>query len=80
MLSKRKALIGYGVYTAGKPLAKRAIRKKAKEVPQRKPRRIAATAATAAAAAGAATGGLLYWRRRRRQGAEASEGGESPES
>ena len=38
MLNKRKALIGWLVYTVGKPFAKRALKSKAKgAVPGRKP-------------------------------------------
>ena len=36
MLSKRKALIGYGVYTLGKPLAKRKMRQQQAEAARKK--------------------------------------------
>ena len=36
MLSKRKAMIGYGVYTLGKPLAKRKLRQQQAEAARRK--------------------------------------------
>ena len=75
MLSKRKALIGYGVYTAGKPIAKRAVRNKAKNMaPSRKPERkgVAAGVVAAVAAAGAAIGGLMFWRKRRNGGGEST--------
>lgn len=62
MLNKRKALIGYSVYTAGKPLAKRALRKKAKEA---RPGRRSAGIAGVVAAIGAAVGGIIFWRKRR---------------
>lgn len=66
MLSKRKALIGYGVYTAAKPFAKRAMRRKAKAVtPDKKRTGIVAGALAAVAAAGAAVGGVIFWRKRR---------------
>jgi LPXTG-motif cell wall-anchored protein len=74
MLSKRKALIGYGVYTAAKPFAKRAVRRKARAItPDRKKTGIAAGVLAAAAAVGAAVGGILFWRKRRSGGA-GSEG------
>jgi hypothetical protein len=74
MLSKRKALIGYGVYTAAKPFAKRAVRRKAKVVkPERKKTGIAAGVLAAAAAVGATVGGILFWRKRRSGGAESTE-------
>jgi MYXO-CTERM domain-containing protein len=72
MLNKRKALIGYGVYTAAKPFAKRAVRRKAKAVtPSSKKGGIVAGALATVAAA---LGGLLFWRKRR------SGGSESPQS
>jgi hypothetical protein len=75
MLSKRKALIGYGVYTAAKPFAKRAVRRKVEPVkPKRSKKRIAALTAGAAAAAGAAAGGILFWRKRRSETAESTGG------
>jgi hypothetical protein len=70
MLSKRKALIGYGVYTAAKPLAKRAVRQKVKHVVPRSKKRIAAASAGVAAAVGAAAGGIVFWRKRRSGSAE----------
>jgi hypothetical protein len=69
MLTKRKALIGYGVYTIAKPIAKRKIRQKA-PVPQKRSKKLIGGIAAAAAAAGAAIGGLVFWRKRR--GGEAS--------
>jgi hypothetical protein len=75
MLSKRKALIGYGVYTAAKPFAKRAVKRKAKAVvPERtKKTGIVAGALAATAAVGAAVGGILFWRKRRSGGAESPQ-------
>jgi hypothetical protein len=74
MLSKRKALIGWGVYTAAKPFAKRAVRRKVKAVtPDRKKTGIVAGVLGAAAAVGAAAGGILFWRKRRSGGAESSQ-------
>jgi LPXTG-motif cell wall-anchored protein len=66
MLNKRKALIGWLVYTIGKPIAKRTMKSKAKSaVPgtqrgSRKP-----NAAAIVAGASALLGGLVFWRRRR---------------
>jgi len=74
MLSKRKALIGYGVYTAAKPFARRALRRKAEAVtPSKKRTGIIAGSLAAAAAVGAAVGGLLFWRKRRSGGAESEQ-------
>lgn len=64
MLNRRKALIGYGVYTIGKPIAKRQLKKKAPQPPKNKKTLIGAGAA-AVAALGAAVGGLVFWRKRR---------------
>jgi LPXTG-motif cell wall-anchored protein len=75
VLNKRKALIGWLVYTAAKPIAKRVVRRKAKSaVPgTREGSRMPNTAAMVAGI-GAALGGLLFWRRRR------SEQEESPQT
>ena len=63
MLNRRKALIGYGVYTIGKPLAKRKLRRQqAEESAKRK--RLFAGIAAATAAAGATIGGILLFRKR----------------
>jgi len=60
MLSKRKALIGYGVYAVAKPMAKRALRSKTTGL-TRKSKILAALGAVGAAAAA-----LLVRRRRGR--------------
>jgi uncharacterized protein HemX len=76
MLSKRKALIGYGVYTAAKPFAKRAVRRKAKVVtpdPKKGKKGGIAGVIAATAAVGAAVGGILFWRKRRSGGAESPQ-------
>lgn len=74
MLNKRKAFIGYVVYSLGKPFAKRAVRSKARgAVPgTRAGSRVRNTSAIVAGA-GALLGGLAFWRKRRSGG----EGGES---
>jgi LPXTG-motif cell wall-anchored protein len=60
MLSKRKALIGYGVYTVAKPMAKRAFRSKTTGL-TRKSKILAALGAV-----GAGVAALLVRRRRGR--------------
>ena len=66
MLTKRKALIGYGVYTIAKPLAKAKLLKKLPDPPKkRSKKKLAGGIAAAIAAAGAAAGGLVFWRKRR---------------
>lgn len=72
MLSKRKALIGYGVYTLGKPLAKRKMKQQQAEATKRK-KRLAGIGA-AIAAAGATVGGLMFWRKRRSGSTESAAG------
>jgi ferric-dicitrate binding protein FerR (iron transport regulator) len=72
MLSKRKALIGYGVYTLGKPIAKRRA-KKAVPAPTTGKKRLVGGIAAAVAAAGAAVGGLVFWRKRRSGSAESTD-------
>ena len=71
MHSKRKALIGYGVYTLGKPMAKRRLRKKVPE-PTRSKKKLVGGIAAATAATGAAVGGLVFWRKRRSGSAEST--------
>jgi hypothetical protein len=72
MLSKRKALIGYGVYTIGKPIAKRRLKKKAPE-PTRSSKKLVGGIAAAVAATGAAIGGLVFWRKRRSGSGESTD-------
>lgn len=64
-MNKRKAIIGWLVYTAGKPLAKRMLKSKAKAaVPGKKAGARRPNFAAILAAAGAAAGALMFWRRR----------------
>jgi len=69
MLSKRKALIGWIVYTVGKPIAKRAMKSKARSAT---PGKRGGAIAGAVAGLGAAVGGLMFWRRRRGKGESAT--------
>lgn len=62
MLNKRKALIGWIVYTVGKPIAKRAVKSKAKSAT---PGKRGGAIAASVAGLGAALGGLMFWRKRR---------------
>jgi hypothetical protein len=72
MLSKRKALIGYGVYAIGKPIAKRRLRKKVPQ-PAKGSKKLIGGIAAAVAAAGAAIGGLVFWRKRRSGSGESTD-------
>ena len=66
MLNRRKATIGWLVYTLGKPIAKRALKSKAKSaVPGTRAGSRLPNASAIVAAAGAALGGLALWRRLR---------------
>jgi hypothetical protein len=65
MLNKRKAMIGYGVYTLAKPIAKAKLRKKTPEPPKRSKAKWIGGITAAVAAAGATAGGLIFWRKRR---------------
>jgi hypothetical protein len=67
MLSKRKALIGWLVYTGVKPVAKQALRQGVKRVATpagKSKKKTMATVGTVAAAAGATAGAVMFWRRR----------------
>jgi hypothetical protein len=66
MLNRRKAMIGWLVYSIGKPIAKRALKSKAKAAApgMREGSRLPNTSALVAAVGGA-LGALLIWRRRR---------------
>lgn len=76
MLSKRKAMIGWLVYTAAKPILKRVLKSKAKgAVPGTREGSRAPNNAAIVAALAALVGGLLFWRRRK-----ADEDVEAPES
>jgi hypothetical protein len=64
MLNRRKAMIGWLVYTVAKPLAKRAVKSKAKAaVPGTRAGSRVPNASAIIAAVGAALGGLAVWRR-----------------
>jgi LPXTG-motif cell wall-anchored protein len=74
MLNRRQALIGYLVYTAGKPIMKRVVRTKAKSaVPGTREGSRAPNMAAIVAGVAAALGALAFWRRRRRDEHETPE-------
>ena len=73
MLNRRKAMIGWLVYTAAKPIVKRAARRRAKgAVPGTREGSRAPNTAAILAALGAVVGGLMFWRSRRSEGEEES--------
>ncbi len=76
MLNRRKAMIGWMVYTAAKPFVKRAMRSKAKAAVPGTREGSSKTPNNAAilAAIGAAVAGLLFFRNR--GGGDDSESGE----
>jgi hypothetical protein len=61
MLNRRKATIGWLVYTIAKPIAKRTVKSKAKSAPRSPKTGIVAGVAALA-------GALLFWRKRRTGG------------
>jgi hypothetical protein len=71
MISKRKAMIGYGVYSLGKPLAKWKLRQQRAEQAKRK--KLAAGVVAATAAAAATFGALMFWRKRRSGSGESAD-------
>jgi hypothetical protein len=65
MLNKRKAMIGWLVYTAAKPMAKRALKSKARGVvPGRREQAGGSSRAAILAGAGALAGAVMFWRSR----------------
>ncbi len=75
MLNRRKAMIGWLVYSAAKPLVKRAMRSKAKgAVPGTRERSRAPNTAAILASVGAVVGGLMFWRSRRADAGGSSDG------
>ena len=74
MFNRRKAMIGWMVYTAAKPFVKRAMRSKAKgAVPGTREGSKAPNNAAIAAAIAAAIGGLLFFRNRRSGGDDVAD-------
>ena len=66
MFNRRKAMIGWLVYTAAKPFVKRAMRSKAKSaVPGTREGSKAPNTAAILAGLAAAAGALMFWRSRR---------------
>ena len=75
MLNRRKAMIGWLVWTAAKPLLKRTIKSKASSAVPR-PREGASgvnLAALVMAVAAVGGGGYLFWRNRKPNGEEPPE-------
>ena len=69
MFDRRKAMIGWMVYTAAKPFLRRALRSKAKgAVPGTREGSRAPNNAAILAAIAAAIGGLLFFRSRKSDG------------
>lgn len=71
MLNRRKAFVGYLVYTAAKPLIRRAIRSKTRGALPRSGERKLPRFAGLAGAAGL-LGAVMFWRSRRSGGGEQS--------
>ncbi len=65
MLNKRKAMLGWLVYTAAKPFVKRALKSKSKAaVPGTRGSSNAPNTAAILAAIAAVAGALMFWRKR----------------
>jgi hypothetical protein len=65
MLNKRKAMLGWLVYTAAKPFVKRALKSKSKAaVPGTREGSRAPNTAAVLAVVAAAAGALMFWRNR----------------
>ncbi len=76
MLNRRKAMIGWLVYTAAKPFVKRALRSRAKgAVPGTREGSRAPNNAAIVATLSALVGALMFWRSRRSDGPEPSSEG-----
>jgi hypothetical protein len=83
MLNKRKAMMGWLVYTAAKPVVKRVVKRKARSaVPGRREESRGPNKAAIAAGLAALGGALMFWRRRSGAGEETPEATpeESPQS
>ncbi|HEX2112633.1 MAG TPA: LPXTG cell wall anchor domain-containing protein [Gaiellaceae bacterium] len=71
MLNRRKAMLGWLVWTAAKPIAKRVMKRKARNaVPGTREGSRAPNTAAIVAGLGALGGALLFWRRRRAENGE----------
>ena len=76
MLNKRKAMLGWLVYTAAKPIVKRALKSKSKAaVPGTRSGSRAPNNAAIFAGLAAALGALMFWRKR-----QSNDEFETPES
>ena len=73
-MNKRKAMIGWVVYTAAKPIVKRALKSKAKAaVPRRRAEGGGPNKVALLAGAGAIVTAVMFWRRGSEGDSEASE-------
>jgi hypothetical protein len=73
-VNKRKAMIGWVVYTAAKPIVKRALKSKAKAaVPAKRAGAGGPNKAALLAGAGAVVTAVVFWRRGTGGDSEASE-------
>ncbi len=78
MLNRRKAMLGWLVYTTAKPMVKRMLRQKAKgAVPGTRAGGRGPNKAAVVAGVGALVAGLMFWRR---GGGSGDDDGESSES
>jgi hypothetical protein len=72
-MNRRKAMIGWLVYSLAKPIAKQAIKRKAKEAaPAQKPKSRLAVGAAAIVGTLAALGGALFFWRKKSDGGKPS--------
>jgi hypothetical protein len=72
-MDRRKAMVGYAIYAAGKPFAKRALKSRTGREKKKMSRRIPKKAIAAAAVS--AVGAVAFWRTRRRRSDSAADVG-----
>ena len=70
MLNRRKAMVGWMIYSAAKPLAKQALKGQAKKAVPGKGNSRRPSKKAVAAGLGAAAGVVMFWRRRSNGGSE----------
>ena len=74
MLNRRKAMLGWLVYTAAKPIVKRAMKSKARRaVPGTRERSKGPKKAAILVALAAVVGGFMFWRSRKSEDVEPPE-------